>query len=54
MVGGRNVGDAYFDASEASNSRDMDLLVLENFLLEKPAQPKVEHDESWKKEFVLD
>ena len=28
FVGGRNVGDAYFDASEASNFRDMDLLVL--------------------------
>lgn len=28
VVGGRNVGDAYFDASEASNFRDMDLLVV--------------------------
>ncbi len=28
LVGGRNIGDAYFDASEASNFRDMDLLVL--------------------------
>lgn len=28
FVGGRNVGDAYFDASEASNFRDMDLMVL--------------------------
>jgi putative cardiolipin synthase len=28
FVGGRNIGDAYFDASEASNFRDMDLLVL--------------------------
>jgi putative cardiolipin synthase len=28
LVGGRNVGDAYYDASEASNFRDMDLLVL--------------------------
>jgi putative cardiolipin synthase len=28
FVGGRNVGDAYFDADEASNFRDMDLLVL--------------------------
>jgi cardiolipin synthase C len=28
FVGGRNIGDAYFDASDASNFRDMDLLVL--------------------------
>lgn len=28
LVGGRNIGDAYFDAAEASNFRDMDLFVL--------------------------
>lgn len=28
LVGGRNVGDAYFDASEASNFRDMDVLIM--------------------------
>jgi putative cardiolipin synthase len=28
LIGGRNIGDAYFDASEASNFRDMDFLVL--------------------------
>ena len=28
VVGGRNVGDAYFDADEASNFRDLDLLLL--------------------------
>jgi putative cardiolipin synthase len=28
IVGGRNIGDAYFDAAEASNFRDMDLLVV--------------------------
>jgi putative cardiolipin synthase len=28
IVGGRNIGDAYFDASETSNFRDMDLLLL--------------------------
>jgi putative cardiolipin synthase len=28
LVGGRNIGDAYFDAAEASNFRDMDLVVL--------------------------
>ncbi len=28
VVGGRNVGDEYFDAAEASNFRDLDLLVF--------------------------
>ena len=28
IVGGRNVGDGYFDAAEASNFRDMDLLMV--------------------------
>jgi putative cardiolipin synthase len=28
VVGGRNIGDAYFDAAEKSNFRDMDLLSL--------------------------
>ncbi len=28
LVGGRNIGDAYFDASDASNFRDMDLMVF--------------------------
>jgi putative cardiolipin synthase len=28
IVGGRNIGDAYFDAAETSNFRDMDLLVV--------------------------
>lgn len=28
IVGGRNIGDAYFDASDTSNFRDMDLLLL--------------------------
>jgi putative cardiolipin synthase len=28
IVGGRNIGDAYFDASTASNFHDMDLLLL--------------------------
>lgn len=27
IVGGRNIGDAYFDASDAANFRDMDLLL---------------------------
>jgi carbamoyltransferase len=42
------------DAYRCFMRTDMDLLVLENFLLEKSAQPKVERDESWKKEFALD
>jgi putative cardiolipin synthase len=28
IVGGRNIGDAYFDVSETSNFRDMDLLMI--------------------------
>jgi len=28
IVGGRNIGDAYFDASEEANFRDMDLLLV--------------------------
>lgn len=28
IVGGRNIGDAYFDAAETSNFRDMDLVLL--------------------------
>lgn len=42
------------DAYRCFMRTDMDLLVLENFLLEKPAQPKSERDESWKTEFALD
>jgi carbamoyltransferase len=42
------------DAYRCFMRTDMDLLVLENFLLEKTAQPKVARDESWKAEFVLD
>jgi carbamoyltransferase len=33
---------------------DMDVLVLENFVLEKSEQAPVVEDESWRKEFVLD
>ncbi len=33
---------------------DMDILVIENYILEKVDQPKLEEDESWKREFVLD
>jgi carbamoyltransferase len=42
------------DAYRCFMRTDMDLLVLENFLLEKPAQPTAARDESWKQEFALD
>ena len=42
------------DAYRCFMRTDMDLLVLENFLLEKADQPKSEQDESWKTEFALD
>ena len=42
------------DAYRCFMRTDMDLLVLENFLLERVAQPARAEDESWRKEFVLD
>jgi carbamoyltransferase len=42
------------DAYRCFMRTDMDLLVLENFLLEKSVQPKIDRDESWKAEFALD
>ncbi len=42
------------DAYRCFMRTDMDLLVLENFLLEKTAQPRTAEDDSWRKEFVLD
>jgi hypothetical protein len=33
---------------------DMDVLVLENFILEKTEQTPIAEDESWRTEFVLD
>ena len=42
------------DAYRCFMRSDMDVLVLENFILEKTAQPARVEDESWKKEFVLD
>ena len=42
------------DAYRCFMRTDMDLLVLENFLLEKAAQPTSTEDESWKTEFALD
>jgi carbamoyltransferase len=42
------------DAYRCFMRTNIDVLVLEDFLLEKSAQPKREEDESWKTEFVLD
>jgi carbamoyltransferase len=42
------------DAYRCFMRTNMDVLVLENFILERAAQPKREEDESWKTEFALD
>jgi carbamoyltransferase len=42
------------DAYRCFMRSDMDVLVIENFILEKADQPKRPEDESWKQEFVLD
>jgi len=42
------------DAYRCFMRSDMDVLVLENFLLEKADQTKRAEDENWKSEFVLD
>jgi carbamoyltransferase len=42
------------DAYRCFMRTDMDVLVLENFILEKIEQAPVVEDESWRKEFVLD
>jgi carbamoyltransferase len=42
------------DAYRCFMRTDMDLLVLENFVLAKADQPKSQEDESWKTEFALD
>ena len=42
------------DAYRCFMRTDMDVLVLENFILLKPEQTPVVQDESWKTEFVLD
>jgi carbamoyltransferase len=33
---------------------NIDVLVLENFVLDKSAQPEAVQDETWRQEFVLD
>jgi carbamoyltransferase len=42
------------DAYRCFMRSDMDVLVIENFILEKVDQPKRADDEKWKTEFVLD
>ena len=42
------------DAYRCFMRTDLDVLVLENFMLLKTEQAPVVHDDSWRKEFVLD
>jgi carbamoyltransferase len=42
------------DAYRCFMRTNMDVLVIENFILERAAQPHSEADESWKQEFALD
>ncbi len=42
------------DAYRCFMRTEMDYLVIENFVLEKPKQPHWERDDSWKDEFELD
>jgi carbamoyltransferase len=42
------------DAYRCFMRTEMDYLVIENFILEKPKQPHWEKDDSWKDEFELD
>jgi carbamoyltransferase len=42
------------DAYRCFMRTEMDYLVIENFILEKPKQPHWESDDSWKDEFELD
>ena len=42
------------DAYRCLMRTEMDVLVVENFLLSKPDQPVREQDDSWKEEFALD
>jgi len=42
------------DAYRCFVRTEMDYLVLENFLLDKPSQPQLEEDTNWREEFPLD
>lgn len=49
VLGGRNIGDAYFDADETSNFRDMDLLLLGEMV----RQTKAIFDDFWNSGAVI-
>lgn len=49
VVGGRNIGDAYFDAAEISNFRDLDLLLLGPTV----RQAETIFDQYWNSEAVI-
>jgi carbamoyltransferase len=53
-VRGEPIVGAPEDAYRCFMRTDMDVLVLENFVLEKSEQAPVVEDESWRTEFVLD
>src|SRR5438874_5507836 len=53
-VRGEPIVGAPEDAYRCFMRTDMDVLVLENFVLEKSEQAAVVEDESWRSEFVLD
>ncbi len=42
------------DAYRCFMRTDIDFLIMENFILDKKAQPKADNDESWKNDYVLD
>ena len=42
------------DAYQCFMRTEMDFLVIENFILDKKDQPKIDKDESWMQEFDLD
>jgi carbamoyltransferase len=42
------------DAYQCFMRTEIDILVLENFVLFKPLQPKIENDENWKQQYELD
>lgn len=49
ILGGRNIGDAYFDAAESTNFRDMDVLVMGPAV----AQTETIFDEYWNSGLAL-
>lgn len=53
-VRGEPIVGSVEDAYRCFMRTEMDYLVVENFILAKPAQPAWQKDESWKEEFALD